>query len=673
MSGIFSQHCRALHPLVTAGLVTAGIEHLTTFQQNLFGAVATSLPDMVAESHRDCGHLVSMVCWAAHALLSETGDEKVGFILAKSDVQVARLLVTIQKLGIHKLGYFVIEHGDDSTPSIPKGSRLLIATTQTFRRCRDLLTRCLTVVVEDVATMNRNLAVDLVELAVKANPMVSLCLLASLPPCKVDTGVRYLLRRSNRRYLPVDRRPSANFTSLLCHDQREREELALRICDLGDLRRVLVMTHNKEVRDLRQTIADGAKLNALAVHRSTPATDRQRTLSDFIQSPFAVLVTMDAFTGIDLVDVDAVINFYPPQKSMPDPEWTTFISCLQTTGDPARPTLVVSIAAPDDITMTSFFLQKLRLAGPILNVAPSHPDFDDIVRNPEAALMVQGPDSPPRLTQLTKELQAKDARQRTQHQHGAVLTASTSSASGTPTMFGAGGKPPAAGAAAANSSTPSPAAGDKNQQQGGYKKDYKPWKKNQPDQALSPASTGDSAPALSPSAEEGGKKQWKKFNKDQTQTAGPAPSKQAANAKQQSEALKPAQTPQVGDAAHNQKYVKGKAAQPPPYKPEQHNVTSPQQHGAKGKHVPPTPEGGKKHQLPVPASAQCKQQPTKPQTPSPLPPPPAKQQGNAKQKQQGPASKDGKVQQQTSAAGNGQHHHQDPAAGVKVKRHVSRA
>jgi hypothetical protein len=409
-----TQMFKGLHPLVTAALMGAGMESQTAFQRQLLGVLGPNVPDVIAETTPGCGHVSMMLAWAAHCVLSAEGaNDKLAFIIPRAgEDSGAKIVEVAKKLAVHGLKVGTVDGEDDTTPSVARNVRVLLATPAALRRCRDLLSRCVTLVFEDVSSLPTNVAVDLIELVAKVNHTVTLCLFSTLRPAEVDMSIRYLLRRSNRRYLPADRRPSACFSTLLCHTQEEREEIALRITHLADLRKVLVMTHNREVKELRQNIADRAKLNTHMIHRATPTNDRQRVLADFIQSQFAVLVTMDAFTGVDLMDVDAVINYYPPQKSMPDTEWDTYVACVQSTGDPARPCLVATVAAPDDITMICYFMQKLRVSGPILNVAPTHPDFEDIVRYPEAALLLQGPDQPPKLVQQMKEMQARESSAR---------------------------------------------------------------------------------------------------------------------------------------------------------------------------------------------------------------------------------------------------------------------
>ncbi|KPA83927.1 hypothetical protein ABB37_02090 [Leptomonas pyrrhocoris] len=54
-------------------------------------------------------------------------------------------------------------------------------------------------------------------------------------------------------------------------------------------------------------------------------------------SPVVVtLVAWDAFTALDVMDVDVIIQYYPPQKSLTEQEWAEFIQLLHTTVDGER-------------------------------------------------------------------------------------------------------------------------------------------------------------------------------------------------------------------------------------------------------------------------------------------------------------------------------------------------
>ena len=140
------------------------------------------------------------------------------------------------------------------------------------------------------------------------------------------------------------------------------------------------------MRDLKAYLHQQLGFKTFSIQRNTSLSDHDRVLSDFLRSQYAVLVAMDAYTGIDLMDVDAVIQVYPPQKSMPEEEWAEYTSYLQTTNNPAKPTIVVTLVGADDFALVSYFMRRLNLELPVLNVSPTHPQFSEIVRSSNAVL-----------------------------------------------------------------------------------------------------------------------------------------------------------------------------------------------------------------------------------------------------------------------------------------------
>lgn len=155
----------------------------------------------------------------------------------------------------------------------------------------------------------------------------------------------------------------------------------------GLYHRVLVLTHNKEVPQLNTLIAswgvsrdypsttvaaNSAAATQMSMSASSPnlvhATRRMDSLvaqqqchasylgccdaaervtatdasasqqpSDDAPSPVVVsLVAWDAFTALDVMDVDVIVQYYPPQKSLTEQEWAEFIQLLHTTVDGER-------------------------------------------------------------------------------------------------------------------------------------------------------------------------------------------------------------------------------------------------------------------------------------------------------------------------------------------------
>jgi hypothetical protein len=384
---------KGLQPLVGAAMTAAGFTVPTGFQRRMLTHLAEAqCPDMIAETSTGSGRYVCIAATSAHCVLCATGANKTVIIMCQTFATVTKVKAIFGQLAVHGLRVQAL----DPESAVRAGTggdaaHVYIGTmTAVAKLSASVLGRCVALVVEDVAAVAAHRVVDVLETFVREAPMLSICLFSSAAPDTVDMSVRYLLRRSNRRYIFADPAPGAAFTTLLCHSQSDRSDLCMRIAEMPGLRRVLILTHNKEVRDLKNFLHSAVGLRTYSIQRSTPAAERQTVLGDFLSCQFAVLVAMDAFAGVDLTDVDAVIQFYPPQKSMPEEEWSVYVACLQSTGQPQRPCRVVTIGAPDDLTMISYFQNKTGVAGPVLNISPTHVQFAELVRNPQAALEAKG-------------------------------------------------------------------------------------------------------------------------------------------------------------------------------------------------------------------------------------------------------------------------------------------
>ncbi|KPI87452.1 hypothetical protein ABL78_3483 [Leptomonas seymouri] len=146
----------------------------------------------------------------------------------------------------------------------------------------------------------------------------------------------------------------------------------------GLYHRVLILTHNKEVPQLSALIAswgvtpdrpsssstnssaaqpatDASPILAHATRRMDSAVAQQQCHTSFLcsceaaeravnaggsntgddtpsPSPVVVsLVAWDVFTALDVMDVDVIVQYYPPQKSLTEQEWAEFIQLLHTT------------------------------------------------------------------------------------------------------------------------------------------------------------------------------------------------------------------------------------------------------------------------------------------------------------------------------------------------------
>ncbi|TPP51307.1 hypothetical protein CGC20_17995 [Leishmania donovani] len=162
---------------------------------------------------------------------------------------------------------------------------------------------------------------------------------------------------------------------VLSQSQADKEAQLRRIVTdrSGLFHRVLLLTHNKEVAQLSALIASwgvskeaptastvsasssnsvvfSRRMDSLgaqqqchaaylqsceAAERVLPAAAAASSLP--YSSPVVVtLVAWDALTSLDIMDVDVIIQYYPPQKSLTDQEWAEFIQVLHTTVDGER-------------------------------------------------------------------------------------------------------------------------------------------------------------------------------------------------------------------------------------------------------------------------------------------------------------------------------------------------
>ncbi|KAG5501274.1 hypothetical protein JIQ42_06275 [Leishmania sp. Namibia] len=159
---------------------------------------------------------------------------------------------------------------------------------------------------------------------------------------------------------------------VLSQNQSDKEAQLRRIVTdrSGLFHRVLLLTHNKEVAQLSALIASwgvskamptpstvsasfsnsvvstrrmdslGAQQQCYATYlQSCEAAERVSSATGSSSSSSPVIVTLvawDALTLVDIMDVDIIIQYYPPQKSLTDQEWAEFIQVLHTTVDGER-------------------------------------------------------------------------------------------------------------------------------------------------------------------------------------------------------------------------------------------------------------------------------------------------------------------------------------------------
>ncbi|CBZ27248.1 conserved hypothetical protein [Leishmania mexicana MHOM/GT/2001/U1103] len=163
---------------------------------------------------------------------------------------------------------------------------------------------------------------------------------------------------------------------VLSQNQADKEAQLRRIVTdrSGLFHRVLLLTHNKEVAQLSALIASwgvskeaptastvsasssnsvvfSRRMDSLgaqqqchaaylqsceAAERVLPAAAATSSLLPYTSPVVVTLVAWDALTSLDIMDVDVIIQYYPPQKSLTDQEWAEFIQVLHTTVDGER-------------------------------------------------------------------------------------------------------------------------------------------------------------------------------------------------------------------------------------------------------------------------------------------------------------------------------------------------
>jgi hypothetical protein len=277
------------------------------------------------------------------------------------------------------------------TPHVASGSHGLVCIGPLgalHRLQTDSIEGMTSLLVEDVMHHDPKLLQSFLERMITIVPTTHMFILSSQPPSAVAMSIRYLLRRRNRRYYFQHQAP-AHYAMLLCNSLEDRLDLVFRAVQLHGFKSVVVLTHNREVIGLRNQLAQDTDISkVLSIQRNTSLTEHDRVLSDFLRSPSALLVGMDAYTGIDLMDVDCVVQMYPPQKSMPEPEWLEYLSYLETTRNPSRPTVIITLIGPEELPLVHYFFKRLNIPDmmPVLNVSPTHPQFGEIVRKPAEVL-----------------------------------------------------------------------------------------------------------------------------------------------------------------------------------------------------------------------------------------------------------------------------------------------
>lgn len=381
-----------LHPAVCGTLAARGITVPLELQRRTLHETVHDYADLVAEALPHSGRHTLLCAMAAHSLLS-SDDLKSSrvIIVANNQATATKLVSVMQPFEPIRAQPILI---DDRSGLMPKAVHAatnglayigsLVALNRILQQ--DALSGVLSLFVEDVVHHEPKVLQMFLDRVITAAPQTNMFMLSTQPASQVNIGVRYLLRRKNRRYyFQHPGRPE--YCVLLCEGQEDRLALILQLVQMKGLNSVMVLTHNREVRDLKAHISQQLGCKTFSVQRNTSFSDHDRVLSDFLRSQYCVLVGMDAYTGIDLMDVDLLIQMYPPQKSMVEEEWLEYTNYLRATSNPAKPTLVVTLAAQDELPLVHHFHKRMHLLElPVLNVAPTHPQLEQIVRNPMVVL-----------------------------------------------------------------------------------------------------------------------------------------------------------------------------------------------------------------------------------------------------------------------------------------------
>ena len=374
-----------LHDKVLDALRKSNFHHPTPLQRRALNRTAYDFADVIVEAGPHEGRTTCIAMFAAHCSLSaQTPSNRCTAILADSVERVERVASACRSLDVGgcRTAHSVSCKGNQ--PKVGDGSAIYVSTLEVLQNASSAdCSACVTLIIEDVMKYDPVGLCRLLRKLVAVSPTINMCFFTSESPSAVDYSVRYMLRRINRRYLSREPCPP-KYAFLLCQDQFDRADLNARVSQLAHLRRVLILTHNKEVRDLKSHLHQEFGFRTYSIQRNTSSGDRERVLSDFLACDFAILIAMDAFVGVDLMDVDAVIQYYPPQKSMPDEEWRDFVTHLNGTNDAQFPTLVCTLVGVDDLALCAYFQSRVGVNEPILNLAPTHKRFASILDNPRA-------------------------------------------------------------------------------------------------------------------------------------------------------------------------------------------------------------------------------------------------------------------------------------------------
>ena len=98
-------------------------------------------------------------------------------------------------------------------------------------------------------------------------------------------------------------------------ERNEKADTMARLLDMGDYERVIAFCNTKNMTDRLAGLLGMRGISCQAIHGDIQQSAREKTLKKFRDGQIRVLVATDvAARGLDIDDVDAVINYYIPEE-----------------------------------------------------------------------------------------------------------------------------------------------------------------------------------------------------------------------------------------------------------------------------------------------------------------------------------------------------------------------
>ena len=378
-----------VHPNVCRAFASKGIHAPYPQQAAALDNTARDMCDVLATVKPHTGRHTLLIGFAAHCVLAASVP-KFSLVIANTASSCTKLSNVASMLNINGVSaHSVLDASDRARTSGCVTPSLVVTTLATALKWpREEFLKCAALLVEDAAQCGApDDLVALMQTVANAADPLNMFLLTTQSLPEVPAAVRYALHRRRRRFCPLQPLPPS-FTFLLAMDNDDRMALLRKIVQIKPLKRLLVLTHSKEVKDLKVKMQQWG-LNTFALSRNAPPSEQTATIRSFAAASYSVLVAADAYAGLDMLDVDAVVQYYPPQKSMAEEEWADFVRCLRTTCHPTVPTRFITLLGTDDFTLGAYFMKRAECDGPILNITPNHPRFADAVLHPVAVAMAR--------------------------------------------------------------------------------------------------------------------------------------------------------------------------------------------------------------------------------------------------------------------------------------------